>query len=182
MVTVNGAPLRLLTSKKGFAGKVHRAVPVVERDRIVQLRAAGEPDDGTVGQRHRAVAVLGADRADAVVRTVLVEIHARDDHAGDEYGGVTRDDLPPLGPCLCAAQFDAPLQGSECLVGVDRRGGPEPVSGEEHEIERFEPAAVLFGSVVPVFDLAVGGVVEFSFEELGQQVVVDLFHKGGFCM
>ncbi|MFR5935064.1 MAG: hypothetical protein ACLUGU_05350 [Alistipes shahii] len=56
----------------------------------------------------------------------------------------------------------------------------EPVSGEEHEVERFEPAAVLLRGVVPVFDLAVGGFVEFSFEKFGQQVVVDLFHKFGF--
>ena len=166
--------------EKGLAGEVHRAVPVVERGRIVELRTAGEPDDGAVGQRHRAVAALGADRADAVVRPVLVEIHACDDHARDEDGGVARRDLPPLGPCFRAAQFDAPLQRSEGLVGVDRRGGTEPVSGEEHEVERFEPAAVLLRGVVPVFDLAVGGFVEFSFEKFGQQVVVDLFHKFGF--
>ena len=85
-----------------------------------------------------------------------------------------------MGPCFRAAQFDAPLQRSEGLVGVDRRGGTEPVSGEEHEVERFEPAAVLLRGVVPVFDLAVGGFVEFSFEKFGQQVVVDLFHKFGF--
>ena len=116
----------------------------------------------------------------AVVRPVLVEIHACDDHARDEDGGVARRDLPPLGPCFRAAQFDAPLQRSEGLVGVDRCGGTEPVSGEEHEVERFEPAAVLLRGVVPVFDLAVGGFVEFSFEKFGQQVVVDLFHKFGF--
>lgn len=43
----------------------------------------------------------------------------------------------------------------------------KPVPGEKHEIERFEPAAVLFGGVVPGFDLAVGLFVEFSFEERG---------------
>ena len=64
-------------------------------------------------------------------------------------------------------QFDAPLQRPERLVGVDRCGRPEPVPGEKHEIERFEPAAVLFGGVVPGFDLAVGLFVEFSFEERG---------------
>jgi len=48
------------------------------------------------------------------------------------------------------------------------------------EVERFEPAAVLLRGVVPVFDLAVGGFVEFPFEKFGQQVVVDLFHKFGF--
>ena len=166
--------------EEGFAEQPYRAVVVAERRAVVESRMTGQAYGRTVGQRHRAIAVLGEHRAGAFVRTVAEVVYSGREQADGQHGGVAGGFPEPSFRNRASCGRDARAQPLEGGPGVRFRGGFEAVGREKYEIERFEPMAVRFRSVVPGFDLAGGGLVEFPFEECCQQIVVDLFHVVGF--